>query len=79
MVAGFDIVFAADVDPDAVETHRRNFDPGAARIADLTRLAPEEIPDADVWLAGPPCQWGWMRDLYLMSRTAYGSAPSHDK
>jgi site-specific DNA-cytosine methylase len=53
--AGFRGVYACDIDAAAVETYRRNLGEHA-EVADLTRLEPEHIPDADVWIAGPPCQ-----------------------
>ena len=45
----------ADFNPAAVETCRRNLG-DHAELADLTTLAPASIPDADAWVAGPPCQ-----------------------
>ncbi len=55
VAAGFRVIYAADFNPAAVETYRRNLGEHAVR-ADLTTLDPASIPDADVWIAGPPCQ-----------------------
>ncbi|MBC7104777.1 MAG: DNA (cytosine-5-)-methyltransferase, partial [Firmicutes bacterium] len=55
MAAGMEPAWAYDSDPVAVETHRLNLGPRAA-AADAKALDPAEIPDADVWVAGVPCQ-----------------------
>lgn len=55
VAAGFRVVYACDFNADAVATYRRNLG-DHAEVADLTQLPPERIPDADVWVSGPPCQ-----------------------
>lgn len=55
VAAGFHAIYAADFDPAAVATYRRNLGTHA-EVADLTTLDPSRIPDADVWVAGVPCQ-----------------------
>jgi len=52
--AGFESVFAADMDPASVRTYERNFghDVFQGDIADLTTVPVE----ADVIVGGPPCQ-----------------------
>ena len=61
--AGFDLLFAADIDPTCSLTHRANL-PGESVTADLRQVdadkilqaanvAPEEL---DLLFAGPPCQ-----------------------
>ena len=52
--AGWECVLAVDHDPDAIAVHRLAH--GTAREVDVTGLTSEEIPDADVWVAGFPCQ-----------------------
>jgi DNA (cytosine-5)-methyltransferase 1 len=53
--AGFQTVFANDIDPVAVETFEKNFDipvwPAAIQYTPST-----VIPDCDVIIGGPPCQ-----------------------
>lgn len=53
--SGFDVV-GVDVNPDAVKTYTANLK--HATCADLTNLA--DIPNADIIIAGPPCQ-PWSR------------------
>lgn len=52
--AGWKCVMAVDNDPDAVSVHRLAH--GSAVEADVTHLAPDDVPDAHVWVAGFPCQ-----------------------
>jgi len=67
--AGFEVVAAVEIDPDAAASHGRNFHKGDARHSearDITQLAPEAlaadlglgpVADAvDVLVGGPPCQ-----------------------
>ena len=55
VAAGFRVVYAADFNAHAVATYRENLGRHVER-ADLTLLTPDRIPDADLWVAGPPCQ-----------------------
>lgn len=52
--AGWQCVLALDHDPDAVEVHRLAH--GDAVIGDVTLLSSRDIPEAEVWVAGFPCQ-----------------------
>lgn len=53
--AGHKIVWANDIDPDAVETYRINL--GSEIVeADIGSLDPRELPDAEVVVGGFPCQ-----------------------
>lgn len=52
--AGWQCVLAVDNDPDAVAVHRLAH--GDAQQADVTELSIDELPSADVWVAGFPCQ-----------------------
>lgn len=50
---GWDVIYAIDNDPAAIETHRYNLGSHAA-CESITHTT--EIPDADVIIGGPPCQ-----------------------
>jgi len=52
--AGWECVLAVDHDPDAVLVHRLAH--GAAVERDVTKISAEEVPQADIWVAGFPCQ-----------------------
>lgn len=55
-LAGFDIVFAADADPLAIETYNLNLR-GRAQERDLSQPFAHLLPrDVDLLLGGPPCQ-----------------------
>lgn len=66
--AGFDVVWAADSNRDAVETYRRNV---GRRVvcADLNEIDLSDIPKADIVIGGPPCQ----------SFSLAGKRDAHDK
>jgi DNA (cytosine-5)-methyltransferase 1 len=52
--AGYDIVWANDIDPDACETYRANI--GDIIEGDVTNLPVPELKDIDVLTSGFPCQ-----------------------
>lgn len=52
--AGFDIIFANDIDPSVKETYEKNV--GPIEIQDITQLNKAKLPKADIVLAGIPCQ-----------------------
>ncbi|QGH02316.1 DNA (cytosine-5-)-methyltransferase [Streptococcus dysgalactiae] len=51
---GFDIVFANDILKPAIENYKHNI--GDIHEGDITKLNPEELPEADVVVGGFPCQ-----------------------
>lgn len=53
--AGFDIIYANDIDKDAIETYEKNFGIKVDSRS-ITEIKPSEIPDADGIIGGPPCQ-----------------------
>ncbi|WP_223701715.1 DNA cytosine methyltransferase [Sutcliffiella deserti] len=52
--AGFDIVFANDIDNDAVVTYRENI--GEIIQKDIREIHEDEIPECDILVGGFPCQ-----------------------
>ena len=54
--AGFDIVWANELDKDAATTYRHNFGNKCLVEKDIRKVKAEEIPDFDILVAGFPCQ-----------------------
>lgn len=54
--AGYDIVWANEIDKAACKTYRYNFSERWLIEGDIRRIAPQDIPDMDVLTAGFPCQ-----------------------
>lgn len=54
-LAGHQVVWANDIDKDAVETYKRNVGSHIC-CSDIKEIAPESIPVADVVVGGFPCQ-----------------------
>lgn len=54
--AGFDIVWANEMDAAACRTYRHNFPSTNLIEGDIKRIATSDIPDCDVLTAGFPCQ-----------------------
>ncbi|MDG6973397.1 MAG: DNA cytosine methyltransferase [Nitrososphaerota archaeon] len=52
---GFDVIYAVDNWKPAVETYRLNNPNTKVERIDATVLAPDRIPEADVFIGGPPC------------------------
>ena len=52
--AGYDIVFANDIDKSVEQTYRHNL--GDITIADITDIDKDSLPDCDIITAGIPCQ-----------------------
>ena len=54
--AGFDIVWANDIDKDACKTYKHNLSTESFVEGDIRRIPASRIPDCDVLVAGFPCQ-----------------------
>lgn len=54
--AGFNIVWANDFNKKVEETYRRNHKDTELVIKSIVDIKPEEIPECDVIIGGPPCQ-----------------------
>jgi len=52
--AGFEIVFANDIDPESCKTYEKNI--GPIICCDIADVKASDIPDCDVIFGGPPCQ-----------------------
>ena len=54
--AGFDIVWANEMDKSAAATYRYNLGDSSMVVGDIKNIEANEIPDFDVLTAGFPCQ-----------------------
>lgn len=54
--SGYEILLANDIDPVAIETHRRNSRAKVAVAQDITTLDLKPALGVDVVIGGPPCQ-----------------------
>ena len=54
--AGFQIVWANELDKYAINTYKYNFGEESIVEGSIKRIDPETIPDFDVLVAGFPCQ-----------------------
>src|SRR4051812_39247336 len=52
---GFEVVWANDIRESAVKSYSKNFSVEPV-CRDVGQLSLSEIPDADVFIGGPPCQ-----------------------
>lgn len=52
--AGFETMFASEIDPDARDVFEANF--GWQPAGDLAGVDPNSVPDHDLMIVGPPCQ-----------------------
>lgn len=52
---GFDVLWASDLNDDAVKSYSLNFDRPAIKV-DISSLAASDLPNSDVIIGGPPCQ-----------------------
>ena len=54
--AGFEIVWANEIDKDACKTYRYNFPNTVLTKCDIRKVSAEDMPDFDILTAGFPCQ-----------------------
>ena len=54
--AGFEIVWANEIDEDACKTYRYNFPDTVLSECDIRKVNTDDIPDFDILTAGFPCQ-----------------------
>ena len=53
--SGYNIIWACDINKDAVNTYRYNLG-DHIHLADLNQINPQTLPKADLIIGGPPCQ-----------------------
>ena len=53
--AGYDVVWANEIDSNAVETYKKNLG-DHIQCSDINTLKAEDLPDVDIIIGGPPCQ-----------------------
>lgn len=54
--AGMDVIWANDNDASVCETYKRNHKKTNFVLEDLSKINPNEIPECDGFIGGPPCQ-----------------------
>ena len=54
--AGFKIIWANEYDPAIYPTFKRNFPNTALDTRSIEEIRPDEVPDCDGIIGGPPCQ-----------------------
>ena len=54
--AGFQVVWANDLDQSVRDTYIRYHPNTKLVLGDINNVRPEEIPDCDGFIGGPPCQ-----------------------
>src|SRR3712207_7408970 len=54
--AGFDIIWANDNNKKVEETYNKNHKKTKLVIKSIVDIKPEEVPECDVIIGGPPCQ-----------------------
>lgn len=52
----FELVYASDIDPKALNTHKLNFDCGEVVCGNICDIPSEQIPEHDILIGGFPCQ-----------------------
>lgn len=54
--AGFHVVWANELEPSVRETYIKNHPDTIFHLGDICSVNPEDIPDCDGFIGGPPCQ-----------------------
>ena len=54
--AGFHVVWANELEPSVYDTYVRNHPYTHLELGDICKVCPEDIPDCDGFIGGPPCQ-----------------------
>jgi len=54
--AGFDVVWANELEPHCRATYIRNHPKTEFVLGDICKIDPNSIPDCDGFIGGPPCQ-----------------------
>lgn len=54
--AGFNVIWANEFDKSIHKTYRYNHPHTILNTSDIRKLTPEDIPDCDGFIGGPPCQ-----------------------
>lgn len=50
------IIYACDIDPKAIETHKLNFKDNKTTCIDICQVSSSDIPECDILTGGFPCQ-----------------------
>lgn len=50
------LVYACDIDPKAIDSHRLNFQTGRTECTDICEVKADDIPSCDIITGGFPCQ-----------------------
>lgn len=54
--AGFDVIWANEIEPSVVETYRLNHPQTEFVLGDINEIDPQSSPNCDGFIGGPPCQ-----------------------
>lgn len=54
--AGFEVVWANEFEPAVRETYLRNHPHTEFVLGDINEIKPDDVPDCDGFIGGPPCQ-----------------------
>jgi DNA (cytosine-5)-methyltransferase 1 len=73
--AGVQTALAFDVDPICIETHRRNYPGDPAEVCDICEMQAGDLPVADVWTCGIPCESYSMAGRRLAERDPRDFSP----
>lgn len=54
-MAGHEVIFGLDNNKDALKTFQANFPKSSISHNDILKMTPDDIPDCDILVGGPPC------------------------